>query len=305
MSVPTTIAPNGVKGRPAWWRAFVPLAGMAIGVVYLAAALIKSADPALMIEQVRGYRMLPDALAPTASYALLIAEGVLGVALLLRVWPRRTLLAAGAVMLLFIVATAWAWAHGNASSCGCFGRLASRGPGAVILEDSLFLVLIAFSFAFSGNASGRTQRFAFWSLVPLFVALPWVAPWLPVDGWVTAIHPGSDLSDLAADDLKVPLDHGDVLLALVGPDCAACDAALPALEKLAEGPVPVTAVFAGDRREKFEWRNEHVPPFPVAHAPAKALRQYYRRLPAYFLLKEGKVRQIWWSRPPRPEEIGL
>lgn len=294
------------RGRPAWWRAFVPLAAMAVGVVYLVAAAIKGADPALFVEQIRGYKILPDAIAPLAAPAMVVLEAMLGFALLLRVWPRPTILAAGTLMLLFIGATAWAWAHGNASSCGCFGRLASRGPGAVILEDALFVSLLAFAYVFGGGGAGRRRRIAFWVLLPLALALPWIGPALPVDGWVTSLRPGASLKDLAADDLKAPLDEGRVLIALVGPDCRACDEAIEPLNAVAEsaGELRVTAIFAGDRKAKFAWRNEHVPGFPVAHAPEKALRQYYRKLPAFMLLESGVVRRIWWDRPPRLEEIG-
>lgn len=293
-------------GGDALWRRLAPLGGMAVGGVYLAAALIKGLDPGLFIQQVRDYQILPGALAPAAAYGFLIVEGLLGLALLLRVWTRGALLLGGALMLLFIAATGWAWAHGNASSCGCFGRLASRGPGAVILEDTLFLGLLAFSWVgYRPGAPPDWRRRLLLALAPVALVYPWLGPRLPLDSLATAVGPGTDLSDLAADDLKFPLDDGRVLVALVGKDCAACDRALPGLAALADlenGP-RVTAIFAGDRKEKFEWRNEHVPPFPVAHAPAKTLRQYHRKLPVILLLDGGKVQKVWWRGVPAPADL--
>ncbi|MCC7143111.1 MAG: hypothetical protein IT349_13500 [Candidatus Eisenbacteria bacterium] len=288
------------------WRRLAPLGGMAVGGVYLAAALIKGLDPGLFVQQVRDYQILPSALAPAAAYGFLVIEGLLGLALLLRVWTRGALLLGAALMLLFIGATGWAWAHGNASSCGCFGRLASRGPGAVILEDALFVALLALSWAGYRPAVPPSWRVRLaLGLSPLALLYPWVGPRLPLDSVATGVGPETSLADLAADDLKFPLDQGRVLVALVGKDCPRCDLALPGLGAIAglEGGPRVTAIFAGDRKEKFEWRNEHVPPFPVAHAPAKTLRQYHRKLPVIFLLDGGKVQKVWWRGVPAPSDL--
>lgn len=282
------------------------IAGMIVGGVYLSAALVKGLDPGLFVEQIRGYRVLPSGWAPAAAAALVALEGWLGVLLIAGIWRRPVALLGAALMATFMAATAWAWAHGNASSCGCFGRLAERGPMGVILEDGLFLILLLLAFRF--DRSGDVPR---WRLASglaggvLLSLLPWVGPALPVDPWVTSLRPGADLKDMAADDLKFPLAEGRVLVALLGPDCEACDGLVPELDLIADrdGGPRVTAIFAGDRRAKREWQLRVVPGFPVAHAPEKALRQYFRRLPVVFLLEEGVVRRVWWDRAPAGGEL--
>ena len=142
-------------------------------------------------------------------------------------------------------------------------------------------------------------------LLPLFLAMPWAAPRLPVDPWVTSMRPGVSLEHLAADDLKVPLSDGRVFVAFLSDGCAACPEALPMMETLgrSSGAPRVTAIFAGDRAAKRAWALEHVPSFPLAHAPVKSLRQYYRKLPVFLLLEEGTIRRIWWNRIPSPQEV--
>lgn len=284
-------------------------AGAIVGVVFLAAAFLKGADLELFATQITDYGLSPAAWSPPSAVLLVIAEGVLGVALLLWFAPRIAIAATAALLVVFIAATAIGWARGDVTECGCFGRLAARGPGDVIMEDLVFLALLGIAWRF-GPKSPPLRRLRHSITVGLIVvafAWPWLGPHAPIDRWVTGIGPGTDLSGLSAEDLRLPIEQGDVLLALVGPDCAACDASLPALEQIAQSEtgLRVAAVFAGDRAAKRAWQLEHVPGFPVGHASEKALRQYYRRLPVVFSLRDGEVRQVWWGRAPDPGDPRL
>lgn len=282
------------------------LAAVALGLVFLTSGLIKAADPALFASQIAGYRLVPESSALPLAYLLIIGEGLLGTALVLHLWLRTALIASVLLLAVFIAGTAWAGAQGHIDSCGCFGRLASRTPREVVLEDLVFVGLALV--AWWRRRDARPPAIAWRIGVPiglLWLALPWVGPRLPVDSWVTALHPGASLKDLAADDLKEPLDSGRVLLAMIGPGCPPCDEILDDLGALAESnaEVRVMGVFAGDRRGKRAWQLEHVPAFPVGQAPEKALRQYYRRLPVVTLLEDGQASRIWRGRAPRPEEL--
>ncbi len=293
-----------------------------LGAMLLLAALLKAADPALFVDQIRGYGILPS-LAPFGAHAFFFFEFLLGLLLVLRLLPRLALTGFTLLMLLFIGVTAWTWAHGNVSGCGCFGRLASRPPREVILEDSGYVVLAVLAFLVApwqspgrsfasylgqrdgGGAEPRGRWIAFAILFLLLFATPWLAPRLPIDSWVTPLHPGVSLENLAADDLKTPLSDGSVLIAMLGKDCTACLAALPKLDALAgiSGAPRITGIFAGDRNATRSWVLEHVPSFPMAHAPEKSLRQYYRKLPVFILLRDGRIRRIWWNRAPEPSQV--
>jgi uncharacterized membrane protein YphA (DoxX/SURF4 family) len=273
--------------------------------MWLYAAGVKAADPSLFAQQIRSYGVFPS-LAATAAPLFLWAEFLLGATLLLRVLPRWSLLGTAALLLMFIAMTAYAWSQGRTEDCGCFGRLGSRSPGEVIAEDSLFLALAGLAFWKSPWRSRARRRWiAAACALPLLLALPWIAPALPIDSLVTGVGPGYNIERLAADDLKVDLGEGSVLVALIGEDCRGCLDALPLLAALNQDPrgPKVVGVFAGDRARKRAWQLEHTPAFPLAHAPEKSLRQYFRRLPAFFLARDGRVREIWWGRAPRPEDV--
>ena len=291
------------------WRRWVGWLGVLVSVylggMLIYAALLKSADPPLFIQQIQGYQVFPQ-LAGFGSYLFLWIEFVLGVALIARPAPRWSLLGFIGLMLFFIGVTAYAWSQGNTEDCGCFGRMGSRAPREVIIEDFIFIALAGFAFAPAPWMSRSRRR---WigaaAVVSILFVMPWLAPRLPVDSLVTGVKPGYDLETMAADDLKVPLGAGTVFLALLGPDCPACVEALPGMAQLGrqEGAPRLTAIFSGDARQKRAWQLEHVPPFALAHASPKALRQYYRRLPAFLLLQEGKVRHVWWDRMPSVDEV--
>lgn len=294
---------------PAIWRRALGWIGILVsaylGGMLIYAALLKAADPTLFVQQVQGYQILPQ-LAGVAAYAFLWIEFLLGIALIVRPAPRWALLGFAGLMLLFIVVTAYAWSRGNTEDCGCFGRMASRSPKEVILEDLIFLALAGFAWVTSPWVSrSRPRWIAAAAAAPLLLAMPWIAPRLPVDSLVTGVKPGFDLETMAADDLKVPLGAGTIFVALVGPDCRACVDALPAMSELArlDGAPRMTAIFSGDARQKRAWQLENVPAFPLAHASPKALRQYYRQLPVFLLLEEGKVRRVWWNRMPPAAEV--
>jgi thiol-disulfide isomerase/thioredoxin len=128
---------------------------------------------------------------------------------------------------------------------------------------------------------------------------------LPLDGIVVGIRPGTNLANMALDGPAPALEEGRVLLALVGPDCPACDGGVPNLKEIAarDGAPVVAAVYAGGAGAAQVWRLRHLPNFRVAWASERVLRRYYRKLPVTFLLENGVVRRVWWDRIPRPDEL--
>lgn len=290
-----------------WLSVLGSLAGVALGLVFLFAALIKAADPELFATQITGYKLTPESWGLFLAYLLIIVELVLGAAVLLHVAPRLSTVALLLLLVFFIGATAIAWSQGNVKECGCFGRAASRGPLGVIVEDTLFILLGALALKWAKPwASDRARWTAFLIVLPLLVALPWIGPRLPVDRWVTAVGPGADLSNMAVDGLKMPIQEGRVLLAFYGPDCDRCVQSLPGLDAIAlaeKGNLQVVAVLAGDQRAARAFRIEHVPSFPIGYSPETVLRQYYRQVPVFVLLEDGVVARAWWRQPPEPEEL--
>lgn len=294
-------------GRAAFVRRLVVvIAALGLAVVWGSAAFLKSLDPAAFAEQITRHHVSPEAWSSALAWLFVGIEAVL-VAAHLSFWrPRLVFLTSGLLLLGFIAVTAVAWANGNTEGCGCFGRLAARHPREVILEDLGFLLMAGAGFwASAGRPGFRRSGVVFAALLPLAVAIPIAGPHLPFDSLVTTFNPGEDLTDLAADDLPQGLDEGQVLLVLVGPDCASCDAGLESLNQIAatDGAPTVIAVYAGSRAEARSWALDHVPGFAVGSAPEKVLRQYYRKLPQVGLLSEGKLVRVWRGVIPAPADV--
>lgn len=121
----------------------VRLAQVAIGLVFLAAALAKIGDTAYFAQQVHNYRLAPLWSEHLIAMTMPWIELVAGLALV--VGPRRR---AGAVvvfalMVLFTFAVGAAWARGLDFSCGCFGKAGAATIGARKFAENVGLTLLA------------------------------------------------------------------------------------------------------------------------------------------------------------------
>jgi hypothetical protein len=291
--------PGRIRSTLAYLLGLVPAGAFLLG------GLIKGADPELFAEQITAHGLTPAAWSPWLAHLFIAAELLLALALLLQVRPVLALSLSALLLLFFMAVTAAAWALGNTEACGCFGRLADRGPGEVILEDLLFLLATVAAWRL---LRGRPQRLSAWRRAAFGAlaigALFYTAAGrdLPLDAWATGLRPGADLSDLAVDGIRQPLDEGRVLLLIFDETTAPDRAMLQALRASADD-LQVVLVLQGTAREAAAWRLKHLPPFPLGHASARVLRQYYRRLPVGFLLQDGRLVRAFWRRWPDPSEL--
>lgn len=291
--------------RGHWQHRVAYVLGLAAAAILILAAFFKAGDPELFAQQITAHRVTPEAWSPFLAHFFIAGELVLGAALIAFVLPRVALAFNILLMLGFIAVTAWAWARGYVKDCGCFGRLLERGPREVIIEDAI--VICASVAAYIGAKGARTPpwRWSFFAvlLIPVLVLVGFGTA-LPIDGAVTGIRPGTDLSDMAVSGLPEAIDQGEWLLALIEPDCSACEAGVDALKSIAaERSARVAAVCPGTAQDAQRWRLAHLPNFPVGYAPERVLRQYYRRLPVTLLLEGGTVKRVWWNRIPSASEI--
>ena len=83
---------------------------------------------------VRAYELLPISLANVLGIVLPFTEIVLGLLLIIGAFTRYMAILGGAIMFIFIVAIASAWARGLTIDCGCFG-----GGGQVAANETKYL----------------------------------------------------------------------------------------------------------------------------------------------------------------------
>jgi len=114
-------------------RNTLPRLGLAIrltaAAVWLVAGLAKLADLEQFHAQVQAYELEPSALEAPFAYALPFVEVGLGLYLAAGLLVRGAAALSCALMVLFVVAMAQAWARGLSLDCGCFGTLARRPIG--------------------------------------------------------------------------------------------------------------------------------------------------------------------------------
>jgi putative oxidoreductase len=122
-------------------RRWIGLAArVALGLVFIAAAVTKLPDLRTFAEEVANYQLLPAMLVPLAAVAFVGAELVLGASLLAGIWVRASAVLAGAMLVVFIVALSQALVRGIDLRCGCFGGADVATWGTVARDVGLLVV---------------------------------------------------------------------------------------------------------------------------------------------------------------------
>jgi len=93
---------------------------IALGAIFVAAALPKIADPPAFAHMIYNYRMLPGAAVNALALLLPWIELLAGLALIFGVWRREAVLVAGLLLLVFVAAIGFNLARSHAVDCGCF-----------------------------------------------------------------------------------------------------------------------------------------------------------------------------------------
>ncbi|GII90371.1 MauE/DoxX family redox-associated membrane protein [Sinosporangium siamense] len=97
------------------------VARLVLAGVLIVAGLLKIDTPALSVEAVRAYELLPVSLTPVVGYGLPVLEIVVGVFLAAGLLTRTAGVAGALLMFVFVVGIISAWARGLRIDCGCFG----------------------------------------------------------------------------------------------------------------------------------------------------------------------------------------
>jgi len=93
---------------------------LALGVLFVVAALPKIIDPPSFAHMIYNYRIVPAKLINLMALTMPWVELLCGLALILGVWKRAALTLIGAMLLVFIIAIGINLGRGNAIDCGCF-----------------------------------------------------------------------------------------------------------------------------------------------------------------------------------------
>ena len=133
---------------------------IALGAIFIVAALPKIADPPSFAHMIYNYRLLPGSLINISALVMPWVELLAGLALVLGVWVRPARWLITAMLVTFIIAIAINLLRDNAIDCGCFDVSAAnltheeqiRDMWLVILRDVGMLLMVA-QLAFADRVS--------------------------------------------------------------------------------------------------------------------------------------------------------
>jgi uncharacterized membrane protein YphA (DoxX/SURF4 family) len=124
---------------------------IALGAIFVVAALPKIADPPSFAHMIYNYRILPGGLINISALIMPWVEILAGLALILGVWTRGARWIIALMLVTFIIAIGINLARGNAIDCGCFDTSAAgktpqeqiRDMWMVVLRDLGMLLMVA------------------------------------------------------------------------------------------------------------------------------------------------------------------
>ena len=99
---------------------------LALGAIFVIAAIPKIADPPSFAHMIYNYRLVPASLINLSALAMPWVELLAGLALILGVWKAAARTLIGILLAVFIIAISITLARDNAIDCGCF-NVADRG----------------------------------------------------------------------------------------------------------------------------------------------------------------------------------
>ncbi|HVR42594.1 MAG TPA: MauE/DoxX family redox-associated membrane protein [Thermoanaerobaculia bacterium] len=114
---------------------------IALGVIFVAAALPKIVDPPAFAQMIYNYRLVPGFAVNALALVLPWLELLAGLALILGIWRRSAAALVGAMLVAFIVAIGINLARGHAVDCGCFAVDAVAKTPAQLFDEMRWVVI--------------------------------------------------------------------------------------------------------------------------------------------------------------------
>ena len=114
---------------------------IALGIIFVVAALPKIVDPPSFAHMIYNYHLLPGALINFMALVMPWIELLCGLALILGIWQGTARSIIGALLITFVLAIAINLARGNAIDCGCFDVSAANKTREERLADMRWVIL--------------------------------------------------------------------------------------------------------------------------------------------------------------------
>jgi uncharacterized membrane protein YphA (DoxX/SURF4 family) len=114
---------------------------IALGVIFVVAALPKIIDPPSFAHMIYNYHLVSGSLINLMALVMPWIELLCGLALILGIWQATARSIIGALLITFVLAIAINLARGNAIDCGCFDVSAADKTRDERLADMRWVIL--------------------------------------------------------------------------------------------------------------------------------------------------------------------
>lgn len=208
------------------WRIAALVVRMLLGAFFIVSAVSKWLDIDHFEIYVFSYNILPLNLSFLAARLLIVAECVVGIALMANIWKRLVDVTTMLMLAAFTLFLGYATLIGRTDSCHCMGSVLQIDPTQSILKNAG--LMLAMVFAMGSKPWKWRPKWYVW--LPIMLA-PAVALFInsAPDNWLfgaseevfnqeeldKAISPEGELAPLA-------IDKGNYVLAFLTPTCPYC-----------------------------------------------------------------------------------
>lgn len=283
----------------------IPVLAGLVGAIFGLAALLKAFEATELMIHVGKLLTLPPRFFRWIRRAVPVAialEGMLGVALIVALWPRWLIPAAFFLVLIFAGVSLWGVKSGRVEDCGCYGGPIVVTPAVSLLLDAVYAAMLGAAWYFGIEASyarwkldvvmavgaalgilaevalrhGESSRGPLVDWSPFRVGRPWRSRWL-------------------GDPSRFPLAEGEHVVAFMAPDCPTCKSWLKPLA-FAHGHTElpdVVAAYGANEEEVERLRSEFSLPFPTVALGRWPMRRLSRHLPRGVVVEHGMMREVW------------
>ena len=114
---------------------------IALGLIFVAAALPKIVDPPSFTHMLYNYRLIPGPAVNLLSLTLPWLELLCGIALILGIWRRSATVIIAALLVVFIVSIGVNLARDNAVNCGCFDTASANKSHQELIDEMKGVVI--------------------------------------------------------------------------------------------------------------------------------------------------------------------
>ncbi|MHC5745470.1 MAG: peroxiredoxin family protein [Nostoc sp.] len=283
------------------------ISSLVVGSVFLVTGVVKAVAPTRFIIHISQLQLFPQKVNIGAAIAFTILECVIGIALILRLFPQWLFIGTIVLLLLLSSLTYWSTSTKRTDDCGCYNGLIDISPKQSLLLNALYITLMGLAWFYPVAdiltvSQQVTALLISLATSSLLTAVSYIYYW-------NKKKPILDLEPLKVNRSWQPqwikeypesLRTGEKLVVFLMPGCPTCKNWLKVLKVVHQRtdlPDVVAAVpQTSEQVEEFVQSNNIN--FPVVAMSPTVVAHLTNAFPTAVLLEEGIIREKWLGVMP-------